>query len=86
MPTLCHHPDENLESIILGFYRDDHSLRLAGAERGGKRLELFASAEHERNGEGAPTTRPTVLGVFYFRQNRDWSELLIFLFNNQTVC
>jgi len=41
MPTLCHHLDENLESLILSFYQDDHSLRLAGAERGGKRLKLF---------------------------------------------
>ena len=54
---------------------------VAGAERGGKRVEIIRESEQrarssKRNGEGAPTTRPLFQAAFYFRQNRDWSELL----------
>ena len=42
---------------------------VAGAERGGKRAEIIRERTYYQ--------AITILAVFYFRRNRDWSELLL---------
>ena len=73
----------------LSFYRDDHSLRGRrgkGREKGCN-YSRARTTSAERGWRGRAHYQAIVSGVFYFRQNRDWSELLnIFLVNNQTVC
>ena len=44
------------------------------------------SAELERNGEGAPTTRPLFQAYFTFAKIVIGQNYLIFLLNSQTVC
>ena len=65
---------------------------VAGAERGGKRVEIIRQGEQRaRSAKGIKRARLLPGHCFrriYFCQNRDWSELLAFPFNNQTgsVC